>query len=71
MPSRPHPAASASVHWRKSSRSGDLGACVEVALARGIVGVRDSKDPGGPVLVFPAGAWSAFTSAPPTRDDRR
>jgi hypothetical protein len=28
-----------------------------------VVPVRDSKVPGGPVLVFGAGAWSAFTGA--------
>ncbi|GAT81806.1 regulatory protein [Streptomyces sp. F-3] len=26
----------------------------------GVVPVRDSKAPDGPVLVFPAGSWSAF-----------
>ncbi|MFI0407317.1 DUF397 domain-containing protein [Actinomadura sp. 3N508] len=38
--------------WRKSSRSSELGDnCVELAgLVEG-VGVRDSKDPGGPKLV--------------------
>jgi hypothetical protein len=25
--------------------------------------VRDSKDPEGPALVFPAGAWQAFVDA--------
>jgi hypothetical protein len=48
--------------WRKSSHSGGSGNCVEVAgLLPGAVGVRDSKDPGGPVLVFTAQAWQAFT----------
>ncbi|MFH8386573.1 DUF397 domain-containing protein [Kitasatospora sp. NPDC018058] len=28
----------------------------------GLVPVRDSKDPNGPVLVFPASAWTAFLS---------
>lgn len=48
--------------WRKSSHSnGDGGDCVEVAgNLTGIVPVRDSKDPGGPALVFPAAAWAAF-----------
>jgi hypothetical protein len=46
--------------WRKSSRSGDSGACVEVALTSHAVGVRDSKHPVGPVLVFPAAYWTTF-----------
>ncbi|GGR71202.1 hypothetical protein GCM10010169_13710 [Micromonospora fulviviridis] len=51
--------------WRKSSHSGDEGACVEMALLPEEVAVRDSKDPAGPVLVFPPAAWAAFTHAPP------
>ncbi|WP_217249209.1 DUF397 domain-containing protein [Streptomyces sp. AC602_WCS936] len=51
-----------SVQWRKSSySSGTGGECVEVAgELPGIVPVRDSKNPHGPALVFPAEAWSAF-----------
>lgn len=48
--------------WRKSSKSGNNGGqCVETAdLPGGGRAVRDSKDPDGPVLVFPVGEWSAF-----------
>ncbi|WP_410811325.1 DUF397 domain-containing protein [Micromonospora sp. 067-2] len=48
--------------WRKSTRSnGSGGACVEVAdNLPGLVAVRDSKDPTGPVLTFAADAWRAF-----------
>ncbi|MGW3007675.1 DUF397 domain-containing protein [Streptomyces sp. NPDC001219] len=51
--------------WRKSSYSdGNGGSCVEVADdAPGIVPVRDSKDPHGPALVFPAAGWTAFIGA--------
>lgn len=38
--------------WRKSRRSQEQGACVELAGLPGIVAVRDSKDPAGPALVF-------------------
>lgn len=39
--------------WRKSARSlDDHGQCVELAVLPHIVGVRDSRDPAGPVLVF-------------------
>ncbi|MFD6565523.1 DUF397 domain-containing protein [Micromonospora profundi] len=48
--------------WRKSTRSnGSGGACVEVAdNLPGVVAVRDSKDPGGPALVFTPDAWRRF-----------
>jgi hypothetical protein len=46
--------------WRKSSHSAACGDCAEVASDGAAVGVRDTKDPGGPVLTFSAGAWTAF-----------
>jgi hypothetical protein len=46
--------------WRKSTRSGGNGACVEVAFVGDVVAVRDSKDRGGPVLVFTPREWAAF-----------
>ncbi|MFI1517480.1 DUF397 domain-containing protein [Kitasatospora cineracea] len=53
--------------WAKSSYSDDGGQCVEPAMnlvqMHGIVPVRDSKDPQGPALVFPAGAFAAFVAA--------
>jgi Domain of unknown function (DUF397) len=52
------------IQWRKSSRSGgNGGTCVEVARhLRGVVAVRDSKDPDGPRLVTSPAAWQAFTT---------
>jgi hypothetical protein len=51
--------------WRKSTRSDNGGAtCVEVATnLSGVVGVRDSKDRGGPVLAFGPAAWTGFMAA--------
>ncbi|WP_410813101.1 DUF397 domain-containing protein [Micromonospora sp. 067-2] len=60
-------AALAAAVWRKSSRSGDEGACVEMAAIPRLVAVRDSKDPTGPALLFPPAAWVAFAQAPPRR----
>jgi hypothetical protein len=62
MTSRHIPDASALTTWRKSSYSGgDNGSCVEVADGfPDVTPVRDSKDPQGPALVFPAAAWTEF-----------
>ncbi|MFE7191795.1 DUF397 domain-containing protein [Kitasatospora sp. NPDC057541] len=49
--------------WFKSSFSTNGGECVEVSASLpGLVPVRDSKDPEGPSLVFPASAWRAFVA---------
>ncbi|MDX6393419.1 MAG: hypothetical protein QOJ73_4482 [Streptosporangiaceae bacterium] len=50
--------------WRKSSySSGNGGQCVEVARnLPGVVGVRDSKDRKGPVLIFTPDEWRLFTA---------
>ena len=48
--------------WRKSSYSGSTGGqCVEVAAcADGLVRIRDSKNPGGPVLSCTSADWQLF-----------
>ncbi|MFG2474009.1 DUF397 domain-containing protein [Streptomyces fagopyri] len=48
--------------WRKSTYSGGSGGdCLEVAEGHpALVPVRDSKNPLGPTLAFPAASWSAF-----------
>lgn len=52
--------------WLKSSYSGSGGTCVEWApthaAATGIVPVRDSKDPHGPVLSIPSDAFASFVA---------
>ncbi|MEU1548437.1 DUF397 domain-containing protein [Nocardia sp. NPDC005745] len=49
--------------WFKSSRSQAGKECVEVAfLNGGYIGVRDSKNPTGPALVFTPDEWDAFTT---------
>ncbi|MFG2497338.1 DUF397 domain-containing protein [Streptomyces sp. NPDC048441] len=53
--------------WFTSSYSSDGGDCIEVAsnlaATRGVVPVRDSKDPSGPVLDFPAGPFASFVAS--------
>jgi hypothetical protein len=47
--------------WLKSSLSFANGDCVQVARLPGRrVGVRDSKNPAGPVLSFTLSEWAAF-----------
>ncbi len=46
--------------WRKSSRSGNYGACVEIRDQGDNVQVRDSKSPTGPALTFTPAEWRAF-----------
>jgi hypothetical protein len=54
--------------WRKSTRSGGQGNCVEVATTPAAIGVRDSKDPSGPVLVFTTSEWQSFVDGVKTGD---
>ena len=47
--------------WRKRTRSNSGGNCVEVARnLPGIVAVRNSRQPRGPVLRFSPGEWEVF-----------
>ena len=50
--------------WKKSQRSNSQGACVEIArLEAGTIAVRNSRDPRGSALIYPAGAVRALVSA--------
>jgi hypothetical protein len=51
----------AGAYWVKSSLSFSNGNCVEVAsLAKGEIGVRNSRDAEGAVLRFTPDEWHAF-----------
>ncbi|MEV7404252.1 DUF397 domain-containing protein [Streptomyces sp. NPDC091267] len=55
-----------SPRWFKSSYSENGGQCIEVATdlvaSRGVVPVRDSKNPAGPVLNLAAGSFASFVA---------
>ncbi|GAA2567832.1 MULTISPECIES: DUF397 domain-containing protein [Streptomyces] len=53
------------VGWRRSTYSGnEAGSCVEVVDGHpGGIPVRDSKVPGGAVVVFSVGGWTSFITA--------
>jgi len=46
--------------WRKALSSTGNGACVEVAPRKGMIAVRDSKNPDGPILTYTTAEWRAF-----------
>ncbi|MFD7067741.1 DUF397 domain-containing protein [Streptomyces sp. NPDC059913] len=55
-----------SPRWFKSSYSENGGQCIEVAAnliaSYGLVPVRDSKSPSGPVLSVPAASFASFVA---------
>lgn len=47
--------------WRKSSYSGSEGGnCIEIAAHPTAIHIRDSKNPGGPILTVATEVWEAF-----------
>ncbi|MEU6391991.1 DUF397 domain-containing protein [Streptomyces sp. NPDC046939] len=56
-----------SPQWFTSSYSENGGQCIEIATnlaaSHGLVPVRDSKNPAGPVVDFPAGSFAAFVAS--------
>ncbi|WP_395109873.1 DUF397 domain-containing protein [Actinomadura sp. SCN-SB] len=52
------------VLWRKSSRSSEQGdMCVELALVRGAVAIRDSRDPDGSKLMMSRRSFGHLAAA--------
>ncbi|MEV0573846.1 MULTISPECIES: DUF397 domain-containing protein [unclassified Streptomyces] len=55
-----------SPRWFKSSYSNNGGDCIEVATnlvaVHGVIPVRDSKVPAGPVLSIPAASFACFVA---------
>jgi hypothetical protein len=49
-----------SLSWRKAEYSVNNGQCVELARAGGMIAIRDSKDPAGPVLMYTPSEFHAF-----------
>jgi hypothetical protein len=47
-------------NWRKAKRSMSNGNCTEVTVVADFIAVRDSQDPYGPILRYPAGSWRSF-----------
>jgi hypothetical protein len=56
----PIDAAGSGLAWRKAQSSIGNGACLEVAPINGMIAVRDSKNPQGPILTYTAPEWQAF-----------
>ncbi|MBT2421923.1 DUF397 domain-containing protein [Streptomyces sp. ISL-22] len=50
------------LHWQKSTYSGDGSNCVEIATTPTTIHIRDSKNPTGPHLTLPPTAWAHFLS---------
>ena len=60
LPPAPGPDELAQARWTKASKSDSANGCVEVAQMTSWTGVRDSKNPGGPVLLFTQQEWDCF-----------
>jgi hypothetical protein len=50
------------LHWQKSTYSGDGSNCVEIATTPTTIHIRDSKNPTGPHLTLRLTTWSDFLS---------
>jgi hypothetical protein len=50
----------AGAEWRKSTKSGNNGGCVEFAKIGAFVAIRDSRNPDRAPLIFDAKEWDCF-----------
>ncbi|MFC5213942.1 DUF397 domain-containing protein [Streptomyces coerulescens] len=50
------------LHWQKSTYSGDGSNCVEIATTPTTIHIRDSKNPAGAHLNLRPTAWADFLS---------
>ena len=57
---RMRPESSCEPTWHKAALSVANGACVEIANVGAMIAMRDSKDRGGPVLMYTRAEWLAF-----------
>ncbi|MFE7276078.1 DUF397 domain-containing protein [Streptomyces sp. NPDC057623] len=48
------------LHWQKSTYSGDGSNCVEIATTPTTIHIRDSKNPTGPHLTLRPTTWAGF-----------
>jgi hypothetical protein len=46
--------------WRKASRSTNGPDCVEITFNGRVIGVRDSRNPTGPILIITPSEWTTF-----------
>lgn len=49
--------------WRKSTRSNGSSDCVEIGISTDgtLIGIRDTKDPEGPIMVVDRQEWSQLS----------
>jgi hypothetical protein len=47
--------------WQRAEGD-ESGGAVEVAFVDGLIGMRNSAEPGGPILVFTQDEWDAFVA---------
>jgi hypothetical protein len=60
LPPEPSPDELTHANWHKATKSNGAQGCVEVAQLTNWTGIRDSKNPGGPVLLVSPDEWGRF-----------